>query len=147
MKKNITLFLTSFVLFFLADFSLFSQYEPTEYSTFYTYNMAKNGKDTIVAIRKLNQWWFGILAGPNVGFSFGDLYSKWNPSVSNPEMPNQIVEFNNSFGWGYYAGLLGEYIPSGSKLGYGLRIIPLDRDITDVTSDEMRDGLDTKFDF
>ncbi len=126
--------------------------ERTEFVDFYTYKLALNKKDTILTVRRYNNWWFGLIGGPNFSISFGDLYSKQNPSISVVNIANKIVDLtHNSLGYGYYIGLIGEYIFPQKPWGVGLRIIPFDKEISNVKSEEIPIGLEkiqnTTFDF
>ncbi|MGI6370036.1 MAG: OmpA family protein [Candidatus Kapaibacterium sp.] len=126
--------------------------DRTEYVDFYTYKLAHNKKDTILTVRRHNNWWFGLIGGPNFSIYFGDLYSKQNPSISIVNIANKIVDLSrNSLGYGYYIGLIGEYIFPKKPWGVGLRIIPFDKEISNVKSEEIPIGLEkiqnTTFDF
>jgi outer membrane protein OmpA-like peptidoglycan-associated protein len=123
-----------------------------EFIDFYTYKLALNKKDTILTVRRYTNWWFGLIGGPSFAISFGDLYSKQNPSISIVNMANKIIDLtHNSLGYGYYIGLMGEYIFPQTPWGVGLRIIPFDKEISNVKSEEMPIGLEkiqnTTFDF
>ncbi len=110
---------------------------PVEYYDFYTYRLAPNAKDTILAVRKPTSFWYGIFGGPNFDYTLGDLFSKQRPDAPIDGIENQVVDFHNTLGYGYFIGAMAEYTPIDSYFGFGLKVAAFDKYIANSPSDAM----------
>ena len=119
-----------------------------DYSDIYTYKINDATKDTILYTRKINEYWFGIFGGPNLSISMGNLHSKQKAGISrNGLFANEIVNFKNSWGYGYSLGIMGERMPLDKDFGFGIQLTLFEAMVSNVNSDQLKDAFNTSYNF
>ena len=107
-----------------------------DYADIYSYELIPNSKDTILYLRKINDYWWGIFGSANFGVSFGNFRAKVDPN--NPQnIFNTIVDFYGKFGTGYSLGIMGEWMLPNSDLSTGLKLSLWEKKISRVGSKDV----------
>ena len=78
-----------------------------DYADIYSYEIDPKTKDTLLYVRKINDFWYGLYGASNFALSFGDFKSKVDP-INNQNIFNTVVNFYSQFGAGYSLGVIGE---------------------------------------
>ena len=104
------------------------------YADIYSYKIDPKTKDTILYVRKINDWWYGIFGTANFVLSFGDFKSAIDPN--NPyNIFNAIVNFYGQLGTGYTFGLMGEWERPTTDFSIGLKLGAFDRKLSNVATE------------
>ncbi|MCL2039398.1 MAG: OmpA family protein [Bacteroidetes bacterium] len=107
-----------------------------DYADIYSYEVNPSTKDTILYVRKINDYWYGIFGTANFGLSFGNFKSLIDPK-NDMNIFNTVVDFYSKVGSGYTFGLVGEWTRPTSDLSYGLKLGGFDRKITRIGADNV----------
>jgi outer membrane protein OmpA-like peptidoglycan-associated protein len=101
-------------------------------------------KDTVIAKRHTGQWWYGITGGVNTNLYYGNLFIPQQPDrpVSGA---NPLINFPNSFGFGGFLGLTGEWMPTDENWGISLTANLLDYNSTTAKTDPITDARASNF--
>jgi outer membrane protein OmpA-like peptidoglycan-associated protein len=107
-----------------------------DYADIYTYEILQGTKDTLLYVRTINDFWYGVWGGPNFNFSFGDLKSLVDPN-NDKDVFNTIIDFGSKFGTGYSIGIMGEMTSKTSDFSFGLKLAAIDKKISNVPSSDI----------
>jgi outer membrane protein OmpA-like peptidoglycan-associated protein len=102
-------------------------------------------KDTLVIDRDRNEWYFGVTAGANFLYNYGDLKLPWNPNLPPHDSVNKLVDYHNELGIGYNLGLIGEYNAPDSDWGFGLIVRGYDINYEKTESEQLIDSFQTSY--
>jgi outer membrane protein OmpA-like peptidoglycan-associated protein len=108
-----------------------------DYADIFSYDVNEKTKDTILYVRKINDYWYGIFGTANFGLSFGNFNSSIDPN-NEYNMFNTIIDFYSKFGTGYTFGLVGEWVRPTSDLSFGLKLGAFDRKISHFGAEDVK---------
>jgi len=103
-----------------------------------------SNRDTIISNRQYGDWWYGIKGGASGSMYFGELNLLQFPTeINNPF--NSLIKYNSGSGFGYFFGLVGEWLPTQKYWGALLGINFFDRRVFDTQAIPLNDSLNTRF--
>ena len=113
-----------------------------DYADIYSYEVNERTKDTIVYVRKINDYWYGIFGTANFGLSFGNFKSLIDPKNGH-NMFNAVINFYSQFGTGYTFGLVGEWMRPASDISFGIKLGAFDRKISNIGASNVKIDVPT----
>lgn len=106
--------------------------------------MITGDQDTIIIERDDPDYWIGIMAGMNMDRFYNSLFQPMKPE-REPGESNPLIDYPASTGFGYFAGVNGEWIPPGNKWGASLHLYLADYRSTSSEAPSPLDTLDEKY--
>ena len=108
-----------------------------DYADIYSYEVNPNTRDTIIYVRKINDYWYGVFGSANFGLSFGNFESLIDPA-NDGNIFNTVIKLGSRLGTGYTFGLMGEWMRPTSDISFGLKLGAFDRKLTQVGADSVK---------
>ncbi len=129
-----------FIILFFNFSYLFTQMPLGEFRTV----RFDNNRDTIISNRQYGDWWYGIKGGASGSMYFGELNLLQFPTeIDNPF--NSLINYKSGSGYGYFFGLIGEWLPTQKHWGASLGINFFDRRVFNTQAIPLNDSLNTRF--